>query len=197
MLPTPPSQNAHHKVVFVGNASTGKTSIIQRYCRKTFTTDQPPTIGSAFVNQKVEVKKDDGTRDVFLQIWDTAGEERYRSLVPLYSRGAGVAIVVFDLTNRESFRDVETWIRQIQSDLGSQCGIVIAANKRDLPAEVPDTEIDKWAEGQWDLFYVSAQTGENIEKLFQRVAEKVPISVKVPAADNFEIEGERPGQACC
>jgi small GTP-binding protein len=195
MIARPDGSCSSFKVVFVGNASTGKTSIIRRYYDNAFTSEVPPTIGSAYVTR--EVNTSNGPR--LLQIWDTAGEERYRSLVPMYSRGAVVAVVVFDLSNRESFMDVEDWIQNVQVGETLQCRIVIAANKVDLPPVVPVCEIDKWAsDGGWSLVYVSAQSGEGISGLFETIAALVPWSIeRMPMADVIHIEETKQNVECC
>jgi small GTP-binding protein len=166
-----PVTPAVFKVVFIGDASTGKTSIIRRYCDNAFTDDQPPTIGSAFLTRRVTT--DNGNID--LQIWDTAGEERYRSLVPMYSRGARVAIIVFDVSNRDSFLALDSWADQIHSGLGDQCKIIVAANKCDLSAVVAQSEIDEWSElHSIIVMRVSAATDSKINELFDSAAKMLP-----------------------
>jgi small GTP-binding protein len=184
------------KVVFLGNASSGKTSIIRRYCDDAFTVDQPPTIGSAFVTRSLKSP----AGDVQLQIWDTAGEERYRSLVPMYSRGAAVAVVVFDLSNSESFADVAAWIRQVHTDVSASCRIVVAGNKLDLRPQTPLAEIDQWAaEQDCQMVYVSALDGTNIGMLFDRVVALLPRTLSdVRVVDNVDFrEVETNESQCC
>jgi small GTP-binding protein len=187
---------ASFKVVFLGNASTGKTSIIRRYCDNAFTEDQPPTIGSAFVTRPFST--DAGL--VQLQIWDTAGEERYRSLVPMYSRGAAVAVVVFDISNRESFDDVETWIHQVRNDVNPRCRILLAGNKLDLRPEIPLLEVEKWAtEREYSIIWVSALSGQNITFLFEKIGVLLPRALSdLDVADDVNItEPAADEGACC
>jgi GTPase SAR1 family protein len=117
----------------------------------------------------------------------------------MYSRGAAVAIVVFDLTNRESFADVDTWIRQAQSDKISQHRIVVAANKSDLEPEIPQTEIDKWAtDRELTLIYVSAMSGENIQVLFQTVISRLPSAIEsFRGSDDLHLEKNNQRSECC
>jgi len=124
------------KIVFVGDASVGKTSVILRFHRDLFEHDQCPTIGSAFISKRIETQY--GPANV--NIWDTAGQERYRSLVPMYSRGAAVVVVVFDISQRETFDILETWIEKIAGDLPNG-KILVCANKCDLEYQVPTEEV--------------------------------------------------------
>jgi small GTP-binding protein len=168
---SPASTGPRFKVVFVGNSSVGKTSIIMRYCDQSFYDDRPPTIGSAFVTR--EVTSEYGPAS--LQIWDTAGQERYRSLVPMYARGAAIAVVVFDLTNHESFDDIGMWMDQVTSEASHACTIVVAANKSDLTAAIEISEIDKWAKDLGlEVVYVSAKRGDNVNLLFDVVIGHLP-----------------------
>jgi small GTP-binding protein len=183
------------KVVFLGNASTGKTSLIRRYCDNAFTEDRPPTIGSAFVTRSVLGP----AGPVPLQIWDTAGEERYRSLVPMYSRGAAVAVIVFDLSSRESFDAVDAWVRQVHADVSASCRVVVAANKLDLPTVVPIAEIDRWAsERNCPIVCVSARSGENVAGLFDTVVSLLPrLLADRPAADGVDVRAAARTADCC
>lgn len=159
------------KVVFVGNASVGKTSIIMRYHNGVFCEDRPSTIGSAFISRQVVTKR--GAAN--LCVWDTAGQERYRSLVPMYSRGASVCVIAFDVTERESFDDLESWIQKVYDEVSQSCKIVIAANKCDLEAVVDRNEIEAWSrKKQLEVIFVSAKTGENVDLLFNAVGDILP-----------------------
>ncbi|OHT08857.1 small GTP-binding protein [Tritrichomonas foetus] len=172
MQVAPQSNLPEFKVVFVGDASVGKTSIIMRYHHGVFSEGRQSTIGAGFVSK--EVKSQYGLGN--LHVWDTAGQERYRCLVPMYSRGSNVAVIVFDVTSRESFQDLEDWIGHLKVDIGESCKIIIAANKIDLSIS-PEfrSEIDAWSQkNEIDVVYVSAKTGENIELLFQMVVNFLP-----------------------
>jgi signal recognition particle receptor subunit beta len=93
----------------------------------------------------------------------------------MYSRGAAIAVVVFDLTNNESFDDGGMWMDQVRSEASHECKIVIAANKSDLTAAIEISEIDKWAKDQdLDVVYVSAKRGDNVNLLFDVVTGHLP-----------------------
>ena len=126
-------------------------------------------IGIDFVSKTVPV--DDGT--VRLQLWDTAGQERFRSLIPSYIRDSHVAVVVFDITNRESFDATTKWIADVRAQRGNDVVIVLVGNKTDLTAsrQVTTAELEARANEHEIMFIeTSAKEGFNIKLLFRRLA---------------------------
>ncbi|KAL1507842.1 hypothetical protein AB1Y20_007450 [Prymnesium parvum] len=162
-----------YKLVFIGDQSVGKTSIISSFMYDTFDAHYASTIGIDFVSKSVPV--DDGT--VRLQLWDTAGQERFRSLIPSYIRDSHVAVVVFDITNRESFASTAKWIADVRAQRGNDVVIVLVGNKTDLAAQrqVTSAEIEACANEQ-DIMFIetSAKEGFNIKLLFRRLATALP-----------------------
>jgi len=162
-----------YKLVFIGDQSVGKTSIISRFQYDTFDDHYQTTIGIDFVSKTVPV--DDGT--VRLQLWDTAGQERFRSLIPSYIRDSHVAVVVFDITSRESFEATSKWIADVRAQRGTDVIIVLVGNKTDLAAsrQVTTAELEARAMEQ-DIMFIetSAKEGFNIKLLFRRLATALP-----------------------
>lgn len=158
-----------YKLVFIGDQSVGKTSIISRFQYDTFDDHYQTTIGIDFVSKTVPV--DDGT--VRLQLWDTAGQERFRSLIPSYIRDSHVAVVVFDITSRESFESTAKWIADVRAQRGTDVVIVLVGNKTDLADRrtVTTAELEAVANEQ-DIMFIetSAKEGFNIKLLFRRLA---------------------------
>merc|ERR1711906_30660 len=105
--PTTPPMQA--KLVLLGDMGAGKSSLVLRFVKGQFLDYQESTIGAAFLTQTVAVN--DAT--VKFEIWDTAGQERYHSLAPMYYRGAAAAIVVYDITNKESFNGAKSWVKEL------------------------------------------------------------------------------------
>lgn len=116
------------KVVLLGNAGVGKSCISMRFIRDEYIEDNETTIGAAFMTKTISLE--DCT--VRTEIWDTAGQERYRALAPMYYRGAQAAIVVYDITNRESFDGAKMWIKELQRRADANMVIALAGNKTDL-----------------------------------------------------------------
>ena len=171
-----------YKLVFIGDQSVGKTSIISRFMYDTFDTHYASTIGIDFVSKSVPI--DRGT--VRLQLWDTAGQERFRSLIPAYIRDSQVAVVVFDITSRASFDSTTTWIADVRAQRGNDVIIVLVGNKTDLVSqrEVSAAEIEQRANEQEIMFIeTSAKEGFNIKLLFRgspRCAAAPPLTIRRP-----------------
>lgn len=119
------------KVVIMGSAGVGKTSLVTRYVEERFAAHTMTTTGAFFHSKKVTV---DGTK-VRLQIWDTAGQERFRSMAPMYYRGANAAILVYDITSASSFDDVKVWIDELKRNCDPDLLIYIVGAKADLAAQ--------------------------------------------------------------
>lgn len=159
-----------YKVVILGDSGVGKTSLIQMYSRSSFETDTLPTI-KCDVETKVEKI---GDRQIELKIWDTAGQEKYFSLVKNFLRDTTVAVIVGDLTNEGSIQNISKWEEQLKQEVPT-AEVVIAINKSDLGRTNPkliskakDLLVYKYT----DIYVVSAVTGNNVQPLFHCVANK-------------------------
>ena len=131
----PPSGNqAKHKLVFLGDIYVGKTSIINRFMYDSFDTNYQATIGIDFLSKTLYL--DD--RTVRLQLWDTAGQERFRSLIPNYIRDSSVAVIVFDITNKQTFANCDKWVEDVKNERGNDVVIVFVGNKNDKAEERAD-----------------------------------------------------------
>jgi small GTP-binding protein len=117
-----------NKLVLLGDTSVGKSCLVVRFCRGEYFDYQEPTIGAAFLTQTVAL--DDCI--IRFELWDTAGQERYRSLAPMYYRGASAAVIVFDVTNRDSFEGAKNWVKEIQRRGDPHAVIALAGNKADV-----------------------------------------------------------------
>ena len=159
------------KIVFVGDSAVGKTSIIMRYHHNSFSAENQPTIGAAFISKTVVSPNG----KCVIHIWDTAGQERYKSLVPMYARGASIAIIVFDTSDPDCFNGLEEWVRKVKEDMSSDCQVLIAGNKCDLEQKFNKDEIDDWTKkNNFPLVYVSAKTGQGIDILFSTAISFLP-----------------------
>ena len=200
-----------YKIVLLGDIGVGKTSIMIRSKYDQFRGFTESTIGAAYSHKIVEVVSPDyRKRQVKLDIWDTAGGERYRSIAPMYYRGAYAAIVVFDLSSRSSFDHAQHWVSTVRLETqGRNLKFVyLVGNKSDLPQQVKQQDIDRFVEdfgGNRDFVYytrTSAKTGENIKELFKSVGELL-IGIKPPRLDPDTVDLEsqsmslRSDSSCC
>ena len=160
-----------YKVVLMGASSVGKTSIIVRFSKDSFYADQESTIGAAFVSRDVSTPK--GV--VQLQIWDTAGQERYKSLVPKYSQGSSAIIIVFDITDEESFESAKAWLADARSNLSGKQIWFLVGNKCDLEPAFDLEKAKEFAQSEkMEYVETSAKTGQNIESMFVDLANLIP-----------------------
>jgi Ras-related protein Rab-6A len=139
----------------------------------TFDNTYQATIGIDFLSKTMYL--DD--RTVRLQLWDTAGQERFRSLIPSYIRDSSVAIVVFDITNRNSFLSTSKWIDDVRSERGTDVIIVLVGNKADLSDKRQVTLEEATAKAQqMDILFMetSAKAGHNVKSLFKKIALSLP-----------------------
>ncbi|CAD5330436.1 unnamed protein product [Arabidopsis thaliana] len=165
---------AKFKLVFLGDQSVGKTSIITRFMYDKFDTTYQPTIGIDFLSKTMYLED----RTVRLQLWDTAGQERFRSLIPSYIRDSSVAIVVYDVSNRQTFLNTSKWIEDVHRERGqSNVIIVLVGNKTDLvekrQVSISEGE-DKGKEYGVMFIETSAKENFNIKALFRKIAAALP-----------------------
>lgn len=190
----------HFKLVLLGDAAVGKSCLVVRFVRDEFFEFQEPTIGAAFLTQTVQC--DDAT--VKFEIWDTAGQERYRSLAPMYYRGAAAAIVVYDITDPESFTGAKSWVKELQRRGDPNVIIALAGNKADLEhrRNVSQEEAENYAEENGILHLVtSAKDGTNVKSLFVEIAKKLPKTPPRPDTEAFPITSQSnesgANRTCC
>jgi len=160
---------AKYKFVFLGDQSVGKTSIINRFIYDTFDGKDHPTVGIDFISKTIYF--DDKT--IRLQLWDTAGQERFRSLIPSYIRDSSVAVIVYDVTSKGSFLNINKWIEYVREERGDNVIIALVGNKTDTvdKRQVTTEEGVAKAEEYGVLFTeVSAKIGTNVANLFQTLA---------------------------
>lgn len=161
------------KLVFLGEQSVGKTSIITRFMYDSFDNTYQATIGIDFLSKTMYLED----RTIRLQLWDTAGQERFRSLIPSYIRDSSVAIVVYDISNANSFHQTSKWIDDVRTERGSDVLIMLVGNKTDLSdkRQVTTEEGEKKAKELNVMFIeTSAKAGYNVKQLFRRVASSLP-----------------------
>jgi small GTP-binding protein len=198
------------KLVLLGDINVGKTSIVTRCGQDRFIRNCAPTIGVAFSQKAIEVEG----AVVKLDVWDSAGEERFRSINSLYYHGAAAGIIVFDVTNRASFENaVSYWVPHLREHGSARLVVALVGNKCDTPAaahRVTAEEGAEYARREGLLFFMaSAKTGRNVGECFRALAREVPSHLPKPGQDGFRITGvdtagsrlnfapEPAGRRCC
>ncbi|XP_020564624.1 ras-related protein Rab-6A isoform X1 [Oryzias latipes] len=182
------------KLVFLGEQSVGKTSLITRFMYDSFDNTYQATIGIDFLSKTMYLED----RTIRLQLWDTAGQERFRSLIPSYIRDSAAAVVVYDITNVNSFQQTTKWIDDVRTERGSDVIIMLVGNKTDLAdkRQVSIEEGERKAKELNVMFIeTSAKAGYNVKQLFRRVAAALPgmdTSQDKSREDMIDIKLEKP-----
>jgi small GTP-binding protein len=167
-----PEYDYLYKIILIGDSGVGKSNISSRFTRDAFSSENRSTIGVEFATRSIN----DGDKIIKAQVWDTAGQERYRAITRAYYRGSVGIIVVYDITKKSTFCNVEKWLHEIK-DNGSEDAIkVLVGNKSDLSQlrEVSTIEAKDYAESH-DMFFLetSALNSSNIDLLFQTIVSAV------------------------
>jgi Ras-related protein Rab-8A len=183
------------KLLMIGDSSVGKTSILNKYVTNKFTDEFTTTIGIDFHIKRIAVNN----KIVKLQLWDTAGQERFRSVTIGYFRGAQGALVVYDITNRESFKNIKKWMEDIDKNCYNGIIIFLVGNKIDeIQNRKVSTEEGEELGKKYNINYFecSAKTGKNIEELYfniatiisKKIIEEQNLSKPVPIVIQSEVK---------
>ena len=160
------------KVILIGDSNTGKTSLINRFVNKTFDEKYLCTIGVGFFMKTIEVDE----QTIKLQIWDTAGMEKYKSISSSYYRGSHAAFVIFDLTNKNTFESITKWIEAYHKSNNPQFqkNVILIGNKSDLvdSREITRAEAENFAKMNKMVYWeTSAKEGNNVEEVFTYIGQ--------------------------
>ena len=149
----------------------GKTCLLMRFSENRFSPDHMPTIGIDFKIKMMVVKE----RRVKLQLWDTAGQERFQTITANYYRGSEGVLIVYDSTNAQTFTNVQNWLSQINENAEQGVLKILIANKMDAPNQEVTAEQGQALarEHKMEFFQTSAKTGENVDVMFDEIAQKV------------------------
>jgi small GTP-binding protein len=156
------------KLVLIGDSSVGKTKLIQQWTQHTFDDTSQPTVGIGYQQKEISIE---GLK-VIVQIWDTAGSDQYRSLIPAYFRGAHAALLVYDITSHRSFESLDGWLRKVQEHAECNIVVLVVGNKSDLASErtvTMDEGNDYAAKHSMTFIETSAKENVNIEEAFTQL----------------------------
>jgi small GTP-binding protein len=167
------------KIILIGDSNIGKTSLITRYVTNCFNDRYICTIGVDFMTKSISFEN----QTIKLQIWDTAGMEKYKQITTSYYKGTQAAIICFDLTNKNSFYSVDKWYAEFSNFYNPlfEKTVILVGNKSDLEdeREVTEEEIEKFCNLNNFVYYeTSAKTGDNVESLFDELAERLYFNYK-------------------
>lgn len=163
------------KIIMLGNIAVGKTCILSFFTDNQFRSEYTCTIGCDFKTKTI-IPKNSSNIKVDMQIWDTSGEERHRSITKQYYRDAAGIVLVFDVTNEKSFSDIVTWIEEIKTNSKPKCCIVLVGNKTDLDSQrvVNQERAERFAKTYQIPYYeTSAKTGTCIEDIYYKLADNM------------------------
>ena len=185
-------QYTQYKIILLGNSGVGKTAIINRYCKELFSNEMDPTIGVNFQPKYIEVNG----KTIKLAIWDTAGQEKFRTITRQFYRKVDGAILVYDITDRQSLNDLKNvWIPELNANVSRTCQLILVGNKSDLKDDpnykdhiVPKEDGENVAREYATLFVeASAKNSENVKNLFEELVQRL---VDTPQKDD-EDEGTK------
>lgn len=161
------------KVVMLGEGRVGKTSLLHRFIKQEFDENCPSTVkANMYANSRMEI--DGQIADV--AVWDTAGQEKYHALGPIYYREADGAVLVYDITDKDSFAKVRVWLRELHQVVGDRIAVCVVGNKIDLERDrkVNKQEADQWCSDNGCLHVLcSAKLGIRVNDAFQAVVAKI------------------------
>jgi len=174
------------KVVLVGDLNVGKTSIMNRFIHGVFDEKTRSTISLDFGIKEIQV--DGENRKI--QVWDTAGQQKFRTITRAYYRRAAGILLVFDLTSRNSFENLPTWLDEINSNTPSNTVVFIVGNKKDAEGQISEEAIRNFCDKIKPHHYIytetSAKDNHNINELFHQIVQKIPKTIEV--RDQFLVD---------
>ena len=188
-----------YKILLLGDTQVGKSSFLMRYIDNTFQESYLSTVGLDFKVKNVQL--DDG-KTYRVQIWDTAGQDRFHAITRNYFKNAHGIILIYDVTLIESFQNVKNWIKQIKEEVTDKVSIILVGNKIDMENQrvVSKEEGEKMAASYGLKFFeCSAKTGENVEEIFKDIVTKtVENFSKVDETEATKLKNKK-GQkkGCC
>lgn len=189
------------KVIVVGDSGVGKTCLLVRYIRNLFDEESQPTLGVEFMTKIVTTEK----HKIQLQLWDTAGQELFRSVTRGYYRGSAGAFLVFDITNRDTFDNIGRWLQDIKDVARSDVVTLLIGNKSDKAdqRQVSTEEAQDFAKkNSMQYFETSAKTGSNISESIDACVAIIEKNVDdgayeiTPAGDSIDFPQEQSDSGC-
>jgi Ras-related protein Rab-6A len=157
------------KLTFIGDQSVGKTSLITRFCSSSFDANYQATIGVDLMSKLISVQSSKSNQpvNIRLHLWDSAGQERFWSLIPSYVRDSSAVIVVFDLSNPRSLANVSMWVEWVKKEAQPDVLMYLVGNKKDIADDSVKNSVK--SDGFIRYYEVSAKSGDSVDSLFKEV----------------------------
>ena len=192
------SDETIYKVLLLGDTTVGKTCFLMKYTDKTFQDIHMATIG---LDYRLKTMKLKNGKDIKLQIWDTAGQDRFRAITKNYYKGSHGIILIYDVTNLQTFENVKTWVNQIREETTTNVVIYIAANKIDMETERKVTKQEGESLAQelgFPFMETSAKSGININETFEDLVERIDkVFGNIPQKPNKNKLYKAKSRKCC
>jgi len=160
------------KVVLIGDSGVGKSNLLTRFTKNEFNIESKSTIGVEFATKTIAIDN----KKIKAQIWDTAGQERYRAITSAYYRGAVGALLVYDITKRQTYENVTRWLKELRTHASDDMMVILIGNKTDLRhmRGVPTEEAKSFSELEGLLFIeTSALEGSNVDTAFTKILSEI------------------------
>ena len=191
------SMDCVYKVLLLGDSTVGKTCVLLKYTDKIFQETHMMTIG---LDYRLKTMTLQSGKEVKLQIWDTAGQDRFRSITKNYYKGSHGIILIYDVTSLKTFENVKSWVSQIHEEISDKVVIYLVGNKIDMDDErkVQTEEGQKLAEELGVPFVeTSAKSGVNIDNIFSDITERIDKEFGNIQKVRKNISYQAPGRKCC
>ena len=183
-----------YKIVLIGDCNVGKTALVERLTNNAFSETYKPTIGTGHTYWTTTINR----QVIDVQLWDTAGEERFASLSPIYYRDSQGAMVVYSVEDQESAKNVIKWIERFRDSVPGHVPISIVCNKIDLAESQITPDLSQIAEDNGCIYSkVSAKTGEGVNEAFTELVQKAIQHSKESSAFEPKLNVEKKDKNCC
>ena len=186
------------KLIVLGNTSVGKSSFILKYIEDKFVLNYIATLGMDFKQKKLKLKNG---QEVKLRIYDTAGQERFKSVAVSFIKKAEGVILIYDIGNKATFESLEEWIKNIKESGKENLPIILVGNKCDLPPEKREVELiegkDKAEEFNLPFFETSCKEGINIKEVFEKIVEDITGKNNLSSGGEFKILNKSKSKGKC
>ena len=167
------AQDMLFKLIVIGEPSVGKSCVLIRAVKNEFKGEYEVTIGAEFNSLYFQIK----SKKVQLQVWDTAGMEKFRSIIKVFFNGSQAAFIVYDITRKETFEKVDSWLNMLQETASPNVKVILVGNKKDCEGtrQVPYEMGKAYADKHGFVYFIetSAKTGEGIMEAFQKMAKEL------------------------